>query len=101
MNYKRKLYILNIFSPGPGPNKWKAECSLGKSQSPIDVPKKNLKKQFYNPFIFHGYDKDITSAKITNNGHTIKLTPGDIQPNIMPSVRINLRKIQNSKILIT
>ena len=92
---------LYIFAPGPGPNNWKAACAYGKSQSPIDVPKKNLKKQFYNPFIFHGYDKDISSAKITNDGHSIKLTPGDIQPNIMPSVRINLRKIQNSKILIT
>ena len=92
---------LYIFAPGPGPNNWKAACAYGKSQSPIDVPKKKLQKQFYNPFIFHGYDKDITSAKITNDGHSIKLTPGDIQPNIMPSVRINLRKIQNSKILIT
>ena len=71
-----------------GPSNWGQVCAVGKSQSPIDVPTHKLKKQQYNPFIFHGYDKEITSAKIINNGHTIKLTPGEVETNQMPSVRI-------------
>ena len=83
LNYIKNLFIYL----GPAPKDWGQVCGIGKSQSPIDVPTHKLKKQFYNPFIFHGYDKEITSAKIVNNGHTIQLNPGEVADHLMPTVR--------------
>merc|ERR1711862_324949 len=53
------------------PEKWPGMCQTGRSQSPIDITEKNLRKvDDFEPFVFHGFDLTPDTAVLKNDGHT-------------------------------
>ena len=102
-----RLKVFNLIfeiTGKPGKANWASsfETCAGQSQSPIDIKTKNLPQKSFKPFIFHGYDEPIKTAKVENNGHSVKVsieslnraqkTPGvsQIKALIYPKIAIQL-----------
>ena len=71
-------------------------CNAGKSQSPIDIPSKNIAEVNYTPFTFLGYDKELKDETLLNNGHTVQMGFGLHKGQMPPTVMLSFR-IQSSK----
>uniref|UniRef100_UPI00358FBDDB carbonic anhydrase 2-like n=1 Tax=Myxine glutinosa TaxID=7769 RepID=UPI00358FBDDB len=53
---------------------WYSSCG-GKKQSPIDIHTGKVKRKAeLEEFVFYGHNKEMRGVKITNNGHTIKVS---------------------------
>ena len=62
------------YSGKKGPAHWEATCSVGKSQSPVNLENQIFDKSLVNdPFVFANYQTKLVGAKLNNNGHTVQL----------------------------
>ena len=75
----------NYQEDGHGPDHWTGVCASGMMQSPIDIRESEVIRADLGAWRFHNYETIIKGAEIVNNGHTLKLSPGDMGTKI-PSV---------------
>nr|ACI13848.1 carbonic anhydrase XV-like protein [Eptatretus stoutii] len=55
-------------------HEWYSSCG-GKKQSPIEIHTSKVKRKAeLKEFVFHGHNEEMKGVKVTNNGHTIKLS---------------------------
>jgi len=75
----------NYQEGGHGPDHWTGVCASGMMQSPIDIRESEAIRADLGSWRFHNYEAIIKEGQMVNNGHTLKLSPGDMGGKI-PSV---------------
>ena len=83
----------NYQEGGHGPDHWTGECATGTMQSPIDIRESEAITADLGAWRFHNYEAIIKGAEIVNNGHTLKLSPGNMGRKI-PSVSGDLEAVK-------
>jgi len=63
-----------------GPDHWEGVCKEGRAQSPINIA--TSEHVSLPAWEFGGYDQDLSSIQITNNGHSIKFSSDGFQPSV-------------------
>jgi len=63
-------------APG-GPSSWGGFCAEGTQQSPIDIRSSEAVKADLGGLSFANYHLDLKGGKVTNNGHSIVVSPAE------------------------
>jgi len=69
-----------------GPQYWDGVCKTGEQQSPIDIKTGEATLTNLGQFTFHNYKQDMRNGEVTNNGHSLKLSPPTHLAQYTPSI---------------
>ena len=58
-----------------GPSHWQDLCQTGLAQSPVNIQPQEAEQATFPKWKFKDYETQLKKAEVTNNGHTLQLTP--------------------------
>ena len=65
-----------------GPAHWQDLCQTGQSQSPVNIQPREAQRTSFPKWKLKHYEAVLKNAEVTNNGHTLQLSPSRKEKNI-------------------